>query len=431
MRGLHLLVGEARGAPHQAAAEAVGVLAAAGIHAHFHEQAAARLKRLEAAPAVGQRLGQHRHHPVREVTGVAALASLPVERRTWPDVVCDIGDGDDQAKSRAVRFCEHRVIEIARVLAIDGDEREVAEVGAPTHGDGAGLLGLGDGLLGKHLRDIVGVKHHEADRFGLANAAEPFGHAGGLETIRAGGRQRFGQHEFAGLGTAFLTGRHGPFSLGTPVGRLDAAAIRAGGEHAEHAARRVRQTLEGAAFEAAGADRAQFCQYPLAWSQCWGAARFGMHHHQRRRALALPLDRAPDSVAVRVGAGDPHDGRIRQPACGGEAFMPRGRHLAAAAETFQQALESDLMLRPKTEMACDLAFADAAGGGADELLDIVAGGKASRLLFRHRCPTPASPCESRAPSSLRPCGPLVSFSERPWLLATSPPKLLPPEFLPR
>ena len=67
MRLLHLLVGESRGAAHQPAAEPVRRLAALRVDAQFDEQAAAIFVRTQAAPAVRQRLRQHRHDAVGEV----------------------------------------------------------------------------------------------------------------------------------------------------------------------------------------------------------------------------------------------------------------------------------------------------------------------------------------------------------------------------
>ena len=99
VRLLHALVGQARGAAHQAAAEAVGGLAAVRVDAEFDEQTAAILVRAQAAPAVGQRLGQHRHDAVGEIDAVAAGARRVVERRSRADVMRDIGDGDDEAEA--------------------------------------------------------------------------------------------------------------------------------------------------------------------------------------------------------------------------------------------------------------------------------------------------------------------------------------------
>ena len=99
VRLLQALVGKACGAAHQAAAEAMGGLSAVRVNVEFDEQTAAILVRAQAAPAVGQRLGQHRHDAVGEIDAVAAGARRVVERRSRADVMRDIGDRDDEAEA--------------------------------------------------------------------------------------------------------------------------------------------------------------------------------------------------------------------------------------------------------------------------------------------------------------------------------------------
>ena len=151
--------------------------------------------------------------------------------------------------------------------------------------------------------------------------------------------------------------------------------MRPGGEDAEDAARLVGQALEGAAVEPAGANRAKPCENALAGGERGHPARLGLHQHQGRRTLATPLHRASDRVAVLVGAGDLHHGRVGDAVGCGEALVAGGRDLAAAAEALEDALQGDLMLRAEAEMAGDLALADPARGLADEGADVVAGGE--------------------------------------------------------
>ena len=89
------------------------------------------------APVVGQRLGQHRHDAVGEIDRVAAPVGGAVERLVGPHVPGDVGDGDQQAPAAGmvrVGLGEHRVVEVARILAVDGDQRRVAQVEALAHG---------------------------------------------------------------------------------------------------------------------------------------------------------------------------------------------------------------------------------------------------------------------------------------------------------
>ncbi len=106
-------------------------------------------------------------------------------------------------KPRPVGFGEHRIVEVARVLAVDGDQRDVAQVGAPAERCRAGALGLVQRGGGKFLRDVVGVDDDQADRSGIAHGAEPLDDAGGLQAEPVV-RQRFGEHDLVRFGAAVL-----------------------------------------------------------------------------------------------------------------------------------------------------------------------------------------------------------------------------------
>ena len=79
---------------------------------------------------------QHGHHAIREVRGIAAFARVAIKRGAGPHVVRHIGDGDHDLPAgrilrRRVRLGVDRVVEVARVHGIDGDQRGLAEVRAP------------------------------------------------------------------------------------------------------------------------------------------------------------------------------------------------------------------------------------------------------------------------------------------------------------
>ena len=61
----------------------------------------------------------------------------------------DVGDGDDQAERRPVRFGEDGVVEVARVGAVDGDQRDVAQVLAAAERHGARLRASANASSGK------------------------------------------------------------------------------------------------------------------------------------------------------------------------------------------------------------------------------------------------------------------------------------------
>ena len=102
-----------------------------GIDPHLGHQHRPVLLRHQRAPVVGERLGQHGHDPVGEIDRGAAAVGGAVERLVGPHVPGDVGDGDQQAPAAGmvrVGLGEHRVVEVARVLAVDGDQRRVAQV---------------------------------------------------------------------------------------------------------------------------------------------------------------------------------------------------------------------------------------------------------------------------------------------------------------
>ncbi len=246
------------------------------VNLECNEQTAAILVRTQAAPAVGQRLGQHRHDAVGEIDAVATRACGMVERRARANVVRDIGDGDNEAEARGRAgvggFGEHRVVEVAGVLAVDGDQREVAEVGAPVQRHCARIFGFVQRGGRKFLRDVVGVDGDQADGAGIAHGAEPLDDAGRLQAEACVG-QRFGEHDLALDRAAVRARRHQPFRLGSAVGRDDAPAL----VDTEDTSGGVGDAPQGAALVAAGAGWLQTGKHAFAGGQCRTAPLFGGH----------------------------------------------------------------------------------------------------------------------------------------------------------
>ena len=204
------------------------------------------------ADARRQRLGQHRDRAVGQVDAAAALARLDVDRRALAHVVRDVGDRDPQARAAVGQPLDRdRVVEVARGLGVDGQERHLAQVGAigaidvahllrQAVGDARDLGGelLGDVGAGQHLLDlgarVVGIAEH-LQHLGLDRAARDLGVAGDLGDHRLAGqrggdvaaqRDRPGDARVVGLQDHLLAGA---IEL---AGDLGAAAR----EHAQHAA---------------------------------------------------------------------------------------------------------------------------------------------------------------------------------------------------
>src|SRR3989338_5063629 len=93
--------------------------------------------RVQRAQAVGQFFRQHRDNPLREVHRVTTYLSLGVQRRIDLHIVRYVGDGDIQLPAAgkqppvaAVFLAIHRIVKVAGVFTVDGDERQMAQIDA-------------------------------------------------------------------------------------------------------------------------------------------------------------------------------------------------------------------------------------------------------------------------------------------------------------
>ena len=75
-----------------------------------------------------------------------------------------------------VRLGEHRVVEIARVLAVDGDQGRVAQIEAMAHRRCLGALGLVARGLGEFDRDVVGGDGDQAHGARIAHRSDALDH---------------------------------------------------------------------------------------------------------------------------------------------------------------------------------------------------------------------------------------------------------------
>ena len=119
---------------------------------------------VQRAQAVRQHFRQHRYDPIGKVHRGTALLGLRVQRRFRLHVGGHISDRHIEFPTLGRGFAVDRVVEITRVLAVDGDQRQLADILAP----GAGLIRnllapAGDLLLhglGPLARQIVAVDGH-------------------------------------------------------------------------------------------------------------------------------------------------------------------------------------------------------------------------------------------------------------------------------
>ena len=89
----------------------------------------------------------------------------------------DIGDRHNQAVAGARRLSEHRIVEVARIRTVDGDERDVAQILAPLRADAARSFRFGQHLGGEGVGDVERRDHQQADRARAARIAQALGDA--------------------------------------------------------------------------------------------------------------------------------------------------------------------------------------------------------------------------------------------------------------
>ena len=158
---LRLFVCQPRGGTHDAAPEAMPGLPPRAIKVHFNEKAAAIFARAQAAPAIGKRLRQHGHDAIGEIDRIAARPGFAVQMAVRADIMRDISDGDRHFPAGAIGFGMHGIIEIARVIAINRHQGQVAQINAPACCNALRRFGLADRLGRKNIGNAMGMDADE------------------------------------------------------------------------------------------------------------------------------------------------------------------------------------------------------------------------------------------------------------------------------
>ncbi len=155
----HFGVGQAGVAEHHGREELVGVHLALGVDEHVAHQAQALDLRVERAQAIGELFRQHRNHAARKIDRGGAIVGLDIERAAVLHVVAHIGNRYQQppalAAPNACGLAIHRVVEVARVLAVYRYQRDVGEVDAAFVVGGTHLLGQAARLCQRGLAELV------------------------------------------------------------------------------------------------------------------------------------------------------------------------------------------------------------------------------------------------------------------------------------
>jgi hypothetical protein len=141
--------------------------------------------RVQRAQAVRQLLRQHRNHAAREVDRRGAIQRIGIERRARPHVVRHVGNRHDQTPALCTadldRLAIDGIVEVARILAIDRDQRNVAQVDAMIEVGLTHLIGQPLGFLdgsGRELMRHAVLAHGDLDlHAGIVDIAKHLDHA--------------------------------------------------------------------------------------------------------------------------------------------------------------------------------------------------------------------------------------------------------------
>ena len=275
---------------------------------------------LERAQMVRQRGRQHRQHAPREVDRGAAFTRRDIERRTEADIMADIGDRDDQAETLRRRFGVDRVVEIARIGAVDGDERQGPQV------DTAGCLTRVDTLavslgLDQRITREIHRQRMARDRALAGHLERPFGiqstgdlGGGALMTVRITGDPR--DHPVPGAGFPRLAGRDQATEAETPIHRVDEQRATDRLDRAEEGGDTAREHGLDLAGEPPGGVLPDPDPHPV--------TRRESRHLRRRQEHALLLALDLDEAEARpMGTDQPlHAARCGTTAVGGTLRPP-------------------------------------------------------------------------------------------------------------
>ena len=370
-RGLRFLIGDVGRAADDGAGEAVAADRALGGDDEMAGQHRAVLALDEAAGVGRQHLGQHRHDAVGEVDAVAAFARRAVERRPFADVVGHVGDGDDRVPPAILTGSRpHRVVVVAGVGGVDGQDRQVAQVLALAQRLVRRLLRLLGRRLAEAVRQALGVDRDQREAARRERVAEHLDHPRGL--VRRPPR-RLGEHEVADLRFAAI--RHEEVDP-----RLLVDRARAGSRPHRGAGCRGRTPRSWPASSSgsrcgrarsprSAPARGRPARARRAWSprRC-GRAAAGCERSQLSGTANTPSATSTTRSTVTFG---------RPPPLWTVRFAPASS-CPASAMSRSRRLQRDLVLRVEAERLGDLALADRGRRGGDEGEDLLGGRQAGR-----------------------------------------------------
>ena len=216
----------------------------------------------------------------------------------------DIRDGDPDDMPTLVLgivigMGKDRIVVIAGVRRVDGDERHVTQVFAVAKGSGRHGVGLKDHLIGEIIGNAMLMDRDERDRLGRHRIPQPINHPSAWKPHAILGTGLFGLDQLAILRAAGCPGRHGPFFAVALVDRLDASAFCAFAKETEDLARVGPDAANetGLIVVCLSLHFLQACKDPVALSK--GRIRRAVQdHNDGFRAIALPFHGARQKIAI-------------------------------------------------------------------------------------------------------------------------------------
>ena len=126
---VYIRVGHALGGTNHAFADFIAENFSAMVDLHHAGKHEPVEMRTQAANIGGKLERQHGDGAVGKVNAGAAQAGFLIECRARRDILGHVGDVDLQLKIAVFRFANcDRVVEVARRFAVDGDDRQIAEI---------------------------------------------------------------------------------------------------------------------------------------------------------------------------------------------------------------------------------------------------------------------------------------------------------------
>ena len=357
------------------------------VEHHAHGETGPRLRRLQRAEMIGDALGQHRHHAVREIDGIAAGSRFLVERASGLHVGGDVGDGDHDHPTAfvpgiGVGLGPHRVVAVAGVHRVESDEGQMPQILAAFQVGLFRRVSLAQHRFREGIGNAVGMNGDEARRPLILRIAEPVSDAG-IGAAEAGRSAELEADKLAVLGVIGGVSRDAPlFQLLAVDGIDDTVAAWEGAEDAELAPRGAGKPLDRPRLVRSigvGAKRRDARQNAIADAGGRPLVLLTLDNKDARRWAMLlePVGGPGDELAVGIALDDLEHGHGRQHARALELAAGAGDQ-SVVGHVAQQLFQSDAVAAFDAEGARDLALAGLHAGALQKVQE--------SLAWKEACP---------------------------------------------